>query len=557
MQLAQSYLQGMASPFDNILGAYSQGQTLRQNSDLLKSQQAEQARKIAAQQALETIDWNDKSAIARTVAQFPEYTKGAKDYYDALEQKEQQALLYDMSTSISALSSDRPDIAVQNMRDKANAYRDAGNEEKAEEYSQMAAWMAREPKAAQRALLMHYAVLSPDKSGANYENYIKANVAEDAAPVDRAATQAKTMVERVNAAGGVNKLISTAALTDDPNTFMEMIDTAYDSGLITPEKYNSLLESVSGDGEEAVATLRRLARGNPDIIKELLPDVKYTDLGDGVAINSYDPQTGEVKTIGTMTKGINPETIYKETAETGRAQLAAEVSMFNAEQQRLLQKYKIDIDDKNAEKKLQFAYLQEDLKNKKAKLETHGGKVYQVYPDGTAVEARDINGNPIKPTVNNDPATRKAVAEQQSLIDNGQELLRVLRKAKAISDKGLYYGATANTRAGAMQVVGGSDKSDRTLEYDTLITNSALQSMKSIFGGNPTEGEREILLKIQASSKYPRHVRENILNEAIAAAQNRINSSQSQIKILQGGSPAKTPTGADYSSVIEPIKKKK
>lgn len=318
MQLAQSYLQGMASPFDDILGAYSQGQTLRQNSDLLKSQQAEQARKIAAQQALETIDWNDKAAIARTVAQFPEYTKGAKDYYDALEQKEQQALLYDMSTSISALSSDRPDIAVQNMRDKANAYRDAGNEEKAEEYSQMAAWMARDPQGAKRAMQMNYAVLAGDKAVSGYKSFVDADIAEDAAPVDRAATQAKTMVDRVNAAGGVNKLISTAALTDDPNTFMEMIDTAYDSGLITPEKYNSLLESVSGDGEEAVATLRRLARGNPDIIDKLLPDVKYTDLGDGVAINSYDPQTGEVKTIGTMTKGIDPETIYKEAAETER-----------------------------------------------------------------------------------------------------------------------------------------------------------------------------------------------------------------------------------------------
>lgn len=310
MQLAQSYLQGMGSPFDGVLEAYGQGQVFRQNKDLLQAKQAEQARKIAAQQALETIDWNDKGAIARTVAQFPEYTKGAKDYYDALEQKEQQAMLYDMSTSISALSSARPDIAVQNMRDKANAYRDAGNEEKAEEYSQMAEWMAREPKAAQRALLMHYAVLSPDKSGANYENYVKANVAEDAAPVDRAATQAKTANERVTAAGGVNKLISTAALTDDPNTFMEMIDTAYDAGLIAPEKYNSLVDSVSGDGEEAVATLRRLARGNPDIIDKLLPDVKYTDLGDGVAINSYDPQTGEVSTLGTMTKGVNPNQRY-------------------------------------------------------------------------------------------------------------------------------------------------------------------------------------------------------------------------------------------------------
>lgn len=147
MQLAQSYLQGMGSPFDGVLEAYGQGQTLRQNRDLLQAQQAEQARKIQAQQQLEQLDWNDQGAIARTVAQFPEYTKGAKDYYDALEQKEQQALLFDMSTSISALGSDRPDIAVQSMRDKAAAYNDMGLTEKAEEYSQMAEWMARDPKA--------------------------------------------------------------------------------------------------------------------------------------------------------------------------------------------------------------------------------------------------------------------------------------------------------------------------------------------------------------------------------------------------------------------------
>lgn len=403
MQLAQSYLQGMGSPFDGVLEAYGQGQVLRQNKDLLQAQQAEQARKIAAQQALETIDWNDKSAIARTVAQFPEYTKGAKDYYDALEQKEQQSMLYDMSTSISALSSDRPDIAVQNMRDKATAYRDAGNEEKAEEYSQMAEWMAREPKAAQRALLMHYAVLSPDKSGANYENYVKANVAEDAAPVDRAATQAKTVNERVTAAGGVNKLISTAALTDNPNTFMEMIDTAYDAGLIAPEKYNSLLESVSGDGEEAVATLRRLARGNPDIIDKLLPDVKYNDLGDGVAINSFDPQTGEVKTIGTMAKGINPETVYKENAATER----------NTYSQDSATNRTVYTVDQQAENARQSRELQAYLADQKAKLSS-GEFTQKVMPDGRVLlfnkqgqwkPVLDTNGKPMisKPSIADKP----------------------------------------------------------------------------------------------------------------------------------------------------------
>lgn len=192
MQLAQSYLQGMGSPFDGVLEAYGQGQVLRQNRDTLQAQQAEQARKIQAQQALETIDWNDQQAVAQVVAQFPEYTKGAQDYYSNMEAKEQQAMLFDMSTSISALSSERPDIAVQNMRDKAAAYNDAGMPEKAEEYSQMAEWMARDPQSARKALMMQYAVLSPEKSGANFKAYTDSEIAEDAAPIDRAKTQADT-----------------------------------------------------------------------------------------------------------------------------------------------------------------------------------------------------------------------------------------------------------------------------------------------------------------------------------------------------------------------------
>lgn len=410
MQLGQSYLQGMGSPFDGVLEAYGQGQVLRQNKDLLQAKQAEQARKIAAQQELETIDWNDKGAIARTVAQFPEYTKGAKDYYDALEQKEQQAMLYDMSTSISALSSDRPDIAVQNMRDKANAYRDAGNEEKAEEYSQMAEWMARDPKGARQALLMNYATIAPKDAGSNFKSFTDASIAENESPfninktiADTNEVNAKTTVERVTAAGGVNKLISTAALTDDPNTFMEMIDTAYDAGLIAPEKYNSLLESVSGDGEEAVATLRRLARGNPDIIDKLLPDVKYTDLGDGVAINSYDPQTGEVSTLGTMTKGIDPEIIYKEDAATAR-------NTYSQDSATNRTAYTVD---QQAETARQSRELQAYLAEQKAQLSSNEF-TQKVMPDGRVLlfnkqgqwkPVLDTNGKPMisKPSLADKP----------------------------------------------------------------------------------------------------------------------------------------------------------
>ncbi|OXL24605.1 hypothetical protein [Psychrobacter sp. DAB_AL32B] len=182
MQLAQSYLQGQASPFDGVLEAYGQGQIFRQNKDLLQTQQAEQARKIQAQQQLEQLDWDDMGAVSRVVAQFPEYTKGAQDYYKNMEAKEQQAMLFDMSASISALGSNRPDVAVQKIRDKANAYRDAGNEEKAEEYSQLAEWMATDPQTARKSLLMNYSALAGKDAGAAFKSYTDANITENESP---------------------------------------------------------------------------------------------------------------------------------------------------------------------------------------------------------------------------------------------------------------------------------------------------------------------------------------------------------------------------------------
>lgn len=476
MQLAQSYLQGMASPFDNILGAYNQGQTLRQNSDLLKSQQAEQARKIAAQQALETIDWNDKGAIARTVAQFPEYTKGAKDYYDALEQKEQQSMLYDMSTSISALSSDRPDIAVQNMRDKATAYRDAGNEEKAEEYSQMAEWMAREPKAAQRALLMHYAVLSPEKSGANLKAYGEA-----------ISPQRKEV----------------------------------DSG---DAIYNYQIDPVTGEigGAEWI------------VDKSATPD------------NVLDNETSRINTTQTnmVSEGNNIRTNQTSrennltTNQTSRDNniMSNQTSRLNAQDANDIKKYGIDVNRDNAANILEYRRQKDEIESKQATLQTFGGQVYVTYPDGTAAPAKDKQGNNIYDNKPNS-TSKKATAEFQADIDRNNQLIGTLTKAKNLSKKGIYEGYGAEGRAnavGSVPFLKGTETSKRTQEFINIVQNNALSSMKAIFGGNPTEGERAILMKLQASAQYPADVREAILDEAIAAAQARIASTKGQMNIVNG-----------------------
>ncbi|MGF1948910.1 hypothetical protein ACQUFD_17780, partial [Enterococcus gallinarum] len=72
----------------------------------------------------------------------------------------------------------------------------------------------------------------------------------------------------------------------------------------------------------------------------------------------------------------------------------------------------------------------------------------------------------------------------------------------------------AGTVAGVGAVFGNQASQD-TVELDNLVTSNALTQLKSIFGGNPTEGERKIMLDIQGSSAQPDAVRQRIFDRAI------------------------------------------
>lgn len=332
MQLAQSYLQGMGSPFDGVLEAYGQGQTLRQNKDLLQAQQAEQARKIQAQQQLEQLDWNDQNAIAQVVAKFPEYTKGAQDYYNQMEAKEKQAMLFDMSTSISALSSDRPDIAVQNMRDKANAYNDMGMPEKAEEYSKMAEWMARDPQSARRALLMNYAVLSPESSGSNLKSYGEAI-----------------------------------------NPQRKEVDTG-------DQIQSYAIDPVTGEvgGAEWIAD------------KAATPD-NVLDNETSRINTTQTNQVSENNNIRTVTASEN-NNIRSNTVSENNNIRSNQTSQINAQLSAEMQRYGIDVNSANAQQKLEYERQKQAVADSKAEFKEAGGKYYFVTKDGKVYPALDQNG---------------------------------------------------------------------------------------------------------------------------------------------------------------------
>jgi len=81
----------------------------------------------------------------------------------------------------------------------------------------------------------------------------------------------------------------------------------------------------------------------------------------------------------------------------------------------------------------------------------------------------------------------------------------------------------------------GHPKVVATEEQTNLLANQALSSMKSLVGGNPTEGERAIILSLQGINSKSLPVRETIIKNAISAVQNRISRNKQRLADINAG----------------------
>lgn len=133
------------------------------------------------------------------------------------------------------------------------------------------------------------------------------------------------------------------------------------------------------------------------------------------------------------------------------------------------------------------------------------------------------------------PTLQKELIEQDDVVNSSNASIDALNKALNLNDK-IYSGYKAVDRAKIRSnLPGDSAQAKATLDYDNLVGQQALSSLKSIFGGNPTEGERHILLELQASADKPADVRKDILNRAIQAAQRRMNNAKERSKAIRSG----------------------
>lgn len=173
--------------------------------------------------------------------------------------------------------------------------------------------------------------------------------------------------------------------------------------------------------------------------------------------------------------------------------------------------------------------LLNDVASRKAAAEAMGLK-----PSDPAYQGFVLAGK--WPKENEQPLSagdKKAIQEADDKILSINQAIDNLNQAKTLSRKA-YEGPMASQR-GYVSSMFGSQAGTDTADLENLVTTNSLSQLKAIFGGNPTEGERKILLDVQGSVNQPDAVRQRIWDRAIQMAQSKLSQAQQRSNELRGG----------------------
>lgn len=149
---------------------------------------------------------------------------------------------------------------------------------------------------------------------------------------------------------------------------------------------------------------------------------------------------------------------------------------------------------------------------------------------------------------------KEAIRSADDAVVSNRAAIDSLNRAKKLS-KDAYTGPTAGVRGYAASFLGETSDigkaGNATENLSNEVMTNALGQLKSIFGGNPTEGERKILLEMQGSVTKPDSVRQAIFDRAIGLAQKRLEFNQQRADQLRGNTYYKPKAAGQPGSQAE------
>lgn len=115
---------------------------------------------------------------------------------------------------------------------------------------------------------------------------------------------------------------------------------------------------------------------------------------------------------------------------------------------------------------------------------------------------------------------KDAIMEADKTAEASQGAKAALSEALSLNDKA-FSGPTAGLRTTLDRVVPGEFGGTATTDFKNIVESQALMQLKSTFGSAPTEGERKLLIELQASIDKTPKEREAILKRGMELADKR------------------------------------
>ena len=196
-------------------------------------------------------------------------------------------------------------------------------------------------------------------------------------------------------------------------------------------------------------------------------------------------------------------------------------------------------------------------------IETPTGPM-QVDASGKATSIVGPDGKPLGPKKAGAPLSataQKELFEADDVANSAQNAIGILKsiitpdqKTGKSQNELAYEGGTAEARRIGMSFVPGSYEGENAaVDLKNKVTGQALENLKAIFGGMPTEGERKILLEMQGSLNQKAEQRKAIFERAIALAERRQQVARDKAKALREGTyfGAGVATNQDGGNVLD------
>lgn len=130
----------------------------------------------------------------------------------------------------------------------------------------------------------------------------------------------------------------------------------------------------------------------------------------------------------------------------------------------------------------------------------------------------------------------RMLEDAEASVSAGELADSALARALELNPNTFDSSLMSNIQRKAMELAGSEDpKVLNTQEVENLLGQQALASLRTIFGGNPTEGERKVMLELQGVGSYSKAQRERIINNTRALLAERLKRSRAKVEGIRNG----------------------